>query len=74
MPFSAIITDDITAACGAKLHLEVKIVLSCIKNKFLCPNPLVKGSISQVRGSIWFIEKASGLEDKTLDIRIETII
>lgn len=52
MPFSAIITDDITAACGAVLHLEVKTVLSCIKNKFLCPDPLVRGSISQVRGSI----------------------
>lgn len=52
MPFSAIITDDITAACGAELHLEVKTVLSCIKNKFLFPDPLVRGSISQVRGSI----------------------
>lgn len=35
LPFSAIITDDITAACGAELHLEVKTVLSCIKNKFV---------------------------------------
>lgn len=52
LPFSAIITDDITAACGAELHLEVKTVLSCIKNTFLCPDSLVRGSISQVRGSI----------------------
>jgi len=61
MPFSTIIADDITAACGAELHLEVKTVLSRIKNKFLCLDPLVRGSISQVRGSIWFIEKASCL-------------
>lgn len=51
-PFFAIIADDITAACGAELHLEVKTVLSCIKNTFLCPEPLVWGSVSQVRGSI----------------------
>lgn len=44
MPFSAIITDDITAACGAELHLEVKTVLSRIKNKFLCPPPPIRWS------------------------------
>lgn len=74
MPFSAIITDDINTACGAELHLEVKTVLSYIKNTFLFPDPLVRGSINQVRGSIWFIEKASSLEDRTLGIRIETVI
>lgn len=58
LPFSAIITDNITAACGAELHLEVKTVLSFIKNKFLCPDPLVRHSISQAECSIWFIEKA----------------
>lgn len=52
MPFSAIITDGITAARGAELHLEVKTALSRIKNKFLCPEPLVRGGISQLRGSI----------------------
>lgn len=73
-PFSAIIADDITTACGAELHLEVKAVLSYIKNTFLFPDPLVRGSISQVGGSIWFIEKASSFEDRTQGIRIETVI
>lgn len=50
MPFSAIIADAITAACGAELHLEVRIVLCCIKNKFARPNPLVRAGISQVGG------------------------
>lgn len=73
-PFSAIIADDITTACGAELHLEVKTVLSHIKNTFLFPDPLVRGSISQVGGSIWFIKKASSFEDRTLGVRIETVI
>lgn len=73
-PFSAVIADDITTACGAELHLEVKTVLSYIKNTFLFPDPQFGGCISQVRGSIWFIEKASSFEDRTLGIRIETVI
>lgn len=55
LPFAAIISDDIKVACGAQLHLEVKTALLCIKNTFLFPEPLDRGSISS-RGSIWYIE------------------
>lgn len=52
---AAIISDDMTAACGTRLHLEVKPALACIKNTFLSPEPLGGGSISS-RRSIWCIE------------------
>lgn len=55
VPFVAIISDDIKVARGAQLHLEVKTALPCIKNTFLFPEPLGRGSISS-RGSIWCIE------------------
>lgn len=69
VPFSAIISDDITSVCGVELHLEVKTVPSCIKNTFLGSDPLVIG-----KGSIFFIEKARGSEDRTLATMIATIV
>lgn len=35
-----------------ELHLEVKALLSRIKNKFPCADPMVKGGISQVEAAI----------------------